>query len=413
MVREFRTGPRGVAGVGVFFISNGAVFAALLPWYPLMMERLGLSAWEFGLIVASFAIGAIASSVLPSRLIARFRAVPVAVGGTIVLAAAVALAGWSGNGFALAACIFFVGFFDAIVDVAQNVVGIEIQDKSGRSILSSMHALWSLGGVVSGAASTAAATAGIDMRFYLAVVGLVCIILIAIGGLLVGDAAMTAKTNDERDASDGEGRSRWRFVLVAALPLAVIAICGTTIEDVANNWSAIAAVQISNVPAASAGIAFSVIIGSQCLGRFSGDFLIQKRGRTWVARLGGILIVLGGLAIVTAQEPIQLLIGLAAVGYGSATLVPSALGAATHIPGVSQAAGVTLVNWIMRIGFLITSPLVGLITTATSLRWGLSILLLIGTAALVLASRLSPNENTPEPDSPDTPERDDTNSPPR
>ena len=92
MVREFRTGPRGVAGVGVFFISNGAVFAALLPWYPLMMERLGLSAWEFGLIVASFAIGAIASSVLPSRLIARFRAVPVAVGGTIVLAAAVALA---------------------------------------------------------------------------------------------------------------------------------------------------------------------------------------------------------------------------------------------------------------------------------------------------------------------------------
>ena len=80
---------------------------------------------------------------------------------------------------------------------------------------------------------------------------------------------------------------------------------------------------------------------------------------------------------------------------------------------MSQAAGVTLVNWIMRIGFLITSPLVGLITTATSLRWGLSILLLIGTAALVLASRLSPNENTPEPDSPDTPERDDTNSPPR
>lgn len=334
-----------------------------------MMVRLGLSAWEFGLIVASFAIGAIVSSVLPSRLIARFRAVPVAVGGTIVLAAVVALADWSGNGLALAACIFFVGFFDAIVDVTQNVVGIEIQDKSGRSILSSMHALWSMGGVVSGAVSTAAATASIDMRLYLAVVGLVCIILVAIGGLLVGDAAMTAKTNDERGASDGEGRSRWRFVLVAALPLTVIATCGTIIKDVANNWSAIAAVQISNVPAASVGITFSVIIGSQCLGRFSGDFLIQKRGQTWVARLGGILIVLGGLAIVTAQEPIQLLIGLAAVGYGSATLVASALGAAAHIAGVSQAAGVTLVNWIMRIGFLVTSPLVGLITTATSLRW--------------------------------------------
>lgn len=412
MVREFRTGPRGVAGVGVFFISNGAVFAGLLPWYPLMMDRLDLSASEFGLIVASFAIGAIVSSVLPSRLIARFRAVPVVVGGTIVLVAAVALAGWSVNGLALAASIFFVGFFDAIVDVAQNVVGIAIQDTSGRSILSSMHALWSLGGLVSGATSTAAATAGVDMRLYLAIVGLTCVVLVEIGGLLVGDAAMRAKTNDEPGGSDGLGQSRWRFVLVAALPLAVIAICGTTIEDVANNWSAIAGVQISNLPAASAGIAFSLIIGSQCLGRFSGDFLIQKRGRPWVARLGGILIVLGGLAIVTAQEPIQLLIGLAAVGYGSATLVPSALGAAAHIPGVSPPAGVTLVNWIMRIGFLVTSPLVGLITTATNLRWGLSILLLIGTAALVLANRLIPAEKTPEPDRPDAPEREDTNSPP-
>lgn len=412
MVREFRTGPRGVAGVGVFFVSNGAVFAALLPWYPIMVHRLHLSAWEFGLVVASFAIGAIVSSVLPSRLIARFRAVPVAVGGTVLLAAAVALSGWVGNGFALAACIFFVGFFDAIVDVAQNVVGIAIQDASGRSILSSMHALWSLGGVVSGAASTAAATAGVDMRLYLAAVGLTCVVIVATGGLLVGDGATTAKSNDEPGASGREGQSRWRFVLVAALPLAVIAICGTTIEDVANNWSAIAAVQISHVPAASAGIAFSVIMGSQCLGRFSGDVLIQRRGRTWVARLGGILIVLGGLAIVTAQEPIQLLLGLAAVGYGSATLVPSALGAAAHIPGVSPAAGVTLVNWIMRVGFLVTSPLVGLITTATNLRWGLSILPLIGVATLALASRLSSADDDPEPDRSIAPERDGASSPP-
>lgn len=392
MMREFRTSPRGVAGVGVFFVSNGAVFAALLPWYPLMVERLSLSAWEFGLIVASFAIGAIASSVLPSRLIARFRAVPVAGGGTVLLAAAVALAAWSGNGLALAACIFLVGFFDAIVDVAQNVIGIAIQDASGRSMLSSMHALWSLGGVLSGAASTAAASAGVDMRVYLAVVGLSCVVLVALGGLLVGDGTVSPKPDPVHDVSSPGAHPRWRLVLVAALPLAVIAICGTTIEDIANNWSAIAAVQISNVPAASAGIAFSAIIGSQCLGRFTGDLLIQKRGRTWVARLGGILIALGGIAVVTAQEPIQLLAGLAAIGYGSATLVPSALGAAAHIPGVSHAAGVTLVNWIMRVGFLVTSPLVGLITTATNLRWGLSVLILIGGAAVFLAGRLGLGE---------------------
>ncbi len=393
MVREFRTGARGVAGVGAFFVSNGAVFAALLPWYPLMVERLDLSPWEFGLIVASFAIGAIVSSILPARLIIRFRAVPVVVGGTVLLAAAVALAGWSRSGIVLATCIFFVGFFDAIVDVSQNVVGIAIQDTSGRSILSSMHALWSLGGVLSGAASTTAATVGVDMRIYLAIVGFACIVFVTLGGLLVGDGATTSKP-DSRGASPVERQTRWRFVLVAALPLAVIAICGTTIEDVANNWSAIAAVQISDVPSASAGIAFSVIIGSQCLGRFSGDFMIHKRGRARVAQLGGILITLGGIAIVTAQEHLQLLAGLAAVGYGSATLVPSALSAAAHIPGVTQAAGVTLVNWIMRVGFLVASPVVGLITTVSNLRWGLSTVILIGVTTFLLAGRLGPSDGT-------------------
>lgn len=174
--------------MGVFFISNGAVFAALLPWYPLMVERISLSPWEFGLIVASFAVGSITSSVLPSRLIARFRPVPVVVGSTALLAGAMAAAGWSGNGAVLAICIFFVGFFDAIADVAQNVVGVAVQDSSGRSILSSMHALWSLGGLLSGAASTAAATAGVDMRSCLALVAVACGCLVALGALLVGDS---------------------------------------------------------------------------------------------------------------------------------------------------------------------------------------------------------------------------------
>lgn len=386
MQQEFRTGFRGVAGVGAFFIGNGAVLASLLPWYPLMIERLELGAWQFGLIVASFAVGSISSTALPAPLIARFRAVPVAVVGTVVIAAAVALAGWSGSGLMLAVCIFLIGFFDAIVDIAQNLVGIAVQDGVGRPILSSMHALWSLGGVLSGVASTAAATAGLDMRIYLAVVGVICVALVAQGGLLVGDAEIAPKPNA---VPSGKHSSRWRGVLVAALPLAAIAICGTMIEDVANNWSAIAAVQLSSVPAASAGIAFSVIIGSQCVGRFSGDLLIHRYGRTRTARLGGILIALGGVVIISATAPIQLLAGLAAAGFGSATLVPSAFVAAANIPGVSQSVGLTLVNWLMRVGFLVTSPIIGVVTTAANLRWGLSLLLAIGAVIIALAGRLA------------------------
>ncbi|WP_413334689.1 MFS transporter [Brevibacterium sp. GP-SGM9] len=399
-------GLRPIAGVGIYFSSNGLVFAALLPWYPLMVERLDLSSWAFGLVVACFAFGAIASSVMPSKLIARFGANAVVVAGTILLGLAVASTAWSVNGWMMAACLFLVGFFDAIVDVAQNVVGIAVQERLSRVVLSSMHALWSLGGLLSGALATLAASAGMDMRLHLALVAVAAVLLVAVGRRLIADTASSrpirdsgdeseapqgsASDDDAGEAASGRARSK-RAILRLALPLAIVAVCGTIVEDIANNWAALAAVQFAGVAVGIAGVAFSVVIGSQCLGRFSGDILVQRFGPSRIARLGGGLIALGGLGIVTAVEPIQLLIGLAAVGYGSATLVPGALGAAAHIPGAGPAGGVTLVNWIMRIGFLGTSPLVGVLATGASLRWGLSLLIVVGAVTMIFAGRLGPS----------------------
>lgn len=405
------SGVRPIAGVGLYFGCNGLVFAALLPWYPLLVQRLGLSSWEFGLVVASFALGAIVSSVAPAHLISRFGPNAVVVAGTVLLGLSAAATAWSVNGLMMAVCLFFVGFFDAIVDVAQNVVGIGVQESQSRVILSSMHALWSLGGLVSGAAATIAAANGMDMRAYLGLIMAVSIIVIMLARRLVGDAEarirpLRSEADDGAEAGAGPGAgagdtpgarrpSSKRAVLLLALPLAVVAICGTAVEDIANNWSAIAAVEFSGVPAASAGIAFSVVIGSQCFGRFSGDFLVQRFGSGLIARLGGGLIAVGGTGVVVATEPVLLLAGLGLMGYGSATLVPGALGAAAHIPGVGRAGGVTLVNWIMRIGYLGTSPLVGLIASTGSLRWGLSLLIVIGAVTMIFAGRLE-NVGKPE-----------------
>ncbi|MDN5585299.1 MAG: MFS transporter [Brevibacterium sp.] len=406
------SGARAIAGVGLYFSCNGLVFAALLPWYPLLVERLGLSSWEFGLVVASFALGAIISSVVPAHLISRFGANAVVVGGTVLLGLSAVATAWSVNGWMMAACLFLVGFFDATVDVAQNVVGIGVQERLSRVILSSMHALWSLGGLVSGAVATTAAANGMDMRVHLALITVASIIVIMVARSLIGDAVAGTRSSrsgvdDGAEAGTGTSlgagagetaaageiagarrpRSK-RAILLMALPLAVVAICGTAVEDIANNWSALAAVEFSGVPAAASGIAFSVVIGSQCLGRFSGDFLVQRFGSSRIARLGGGFIALGGIGVVTAIEPVQLLLGLGLMGYGSATLVPGALGAAAHLPGVGRAGGVTLVNWIMRIGYLGTSPLVGVIAGLGTLRWGLSVLIVIGAVTMIFAGRL-------------------------
>lgn len=397
-------GRRATAGVGVMFASNGAVFAALLPWYPLVAERLELTPLAFGFVVAAFAAGAICSSALPAPLIARFGPARVAIAATVLLAAAVLTAALAGSAWLFAVGLFVAGFFDAITDVAQNVAGIRVQDAVRRPILSSMHALWSLGGVAGGALSTAAAAGGAGIGPTIAVAAAVGVALVTTGALLTGRVA----ANPPVPASPKDGRGpggtgaparggRFRRVAVLALPLVVIAVCGTMVEDVANNWAAMSGVELAGLPAQVAGIAFTVVIGSQCIGRFTGDLLIHRLGRATVGRVGGALIAVGGLTLVsTTGAAAQLFIGLALIGLGSATLVPSAMSAAATLPGISEGAGVTLVSWLMRVGFLATSPIVGGLTDAVGLRWALGLLVVVGATAAVLAGALGNGERRGE-----------------
>ncbi|SDH62590.1 MFS transporter [Agrococcus jejuensis] len=387
---------RPIAGSGLMFATNGAIFAALLPWYPQLADRLGLGGLQFGLVVACFALGAVVSSALPAPLIRRFGARRVAVLGTVLVALAVAAAGWSTTGVMLAACILAVGFTDAIVDVAQNVAALRVQQRAGRPILGSLHALWSLGAAGSGAISTAVAASGGDLRIHLAVTGVVCVGLVGLAGWLVGPVP---EAPVEEDAGV-HGLARWRRVAVIALPIVVIAIAGTVVEDVANNWAALSGVQLAGLDASVAGIAFTVVIASQCVGRFTGDLLIHRLGRGTVARIGGALVALGGVAIVLASEPALLMAGFVLAGYGCATLVPSAFSAAGSIPGLSEGAGVTVVSWLMRLGFLGTSPLIGGLSDAVDLRAGLAVLVVAGLVVVVLAPRLEPGAQRAVPSAP-------------
>ena len=373
---SIRSANGGVAGSRLLFASNGALYASLLPWYPTLSDELSLSPSRFGLIVACYAVGSICSSTLPPRLIARWGPVPVSVVGTVVLAVAIAAVAWSPSGAFLALALFVVGVVDAVVDVGQNVAGVRAQDAAGRSVLSSMHAMWSLGGVAAGALATASAAAGVDMRLHLAVTAVLGIAVAVVGGRWIGEQAPAPAEDTSPDGPPVPGR--WRTVAALALPLVAVALCGTVVEDVANNWAAVSGVQLAGLDLGVAGVAFTVAIGSQCIGRFTGDPLINRYGTVRVARVGGVLIAVGGVLIATAVGPLPLFLGFALAGYGTATLVPSALGAAARLPGIGQGGGVTVVSWLMRIGFLATSPVVGALADGIGLRWGLGILVASG-----------------------------------
>lgn len=370
-------------GVAMLFATNGAAFASILPWYPTLARQWQLSEVFFGLIVACFAAGSLASTVLPSVLVSRFGPIPVFTVGTVGLAVLVAGVGWSGSGLMLALFLLLFGAVDAIVDVGQNVAAMRVQLHLKVSIISSMHACWSLGSVLGGAVATAAAVNGVDIRLHLGLVAVAVIITALIGVRLIDAPPAAAEVPG---ASQRTG-PLWAVLWLAA-PVALVATAGTVVEDVANNWASLAAVELAGAEVGAAGLAFTITLAAQCIGRFSGDVLIQRFGRVAIARLGGVLLTAGGVLIVSASGWGQLAPGLLAAGFGCATLVPSAYAAAAQLPGLPEGAGVTAVSWLMRVGFLATSPVIGALATLSSLRWALGLLVVMGVLVMFCARAL-------------------------
>ena len=387
---------RGFFGTSLMFASNGALFASLLPWYPTLVKEWGLTDFQFGFIVAAMPLGSLVSSALPARIVRLRGPLFAAVGGTLIMAVLMILIGQISGGLALAALLFGFGICDATADVGQNVAGTRVEHRSGRSIISRLHAFWSLGAASGGAIATWSAISGNDIGVHLVVASAACLAMVSVGAWLVGEGAspLPEEKLDDAHADGAEAAPKWpalRAAFVAVLPLAAVAIAGTAVEDLGQNWGGLAAHQLAGLAAASAGIAYAVFLSSQTLGRFAGDALIDKFGRAQVAGAGSGLIAVGGILVVLGgalAAPVVLIGGFALAGFGCATLVPSAFAAAARVPGVSDGAGVTLVGWLMRMGFLVTSPAIGVAATGVGLQVALGLLIVLGLLALACSPAL-------------------------
>lgn len=58
------------------------------------------------------------------------------------------------------------------------------------------------------------------------------------------------------------------------------------------------------------------------------------------------------------------------------------------MPGLAHGSGVAILGWFMRLGFLFTSPVIGLIADAASLRLALLVPLAAGLLAAFLSHQI-------------------------
>jgi MFS family permease len=409
LTRPTDTARRARIGVAVLFFTNGAIFANLLPRYPEVMQNLDLSNAAFGLAVAAFPLGALLAGLSAGTLVRRFRSSRVAVVATFLTAVGILVGGAGQSWAVLAAGLFLAGAMDSITDVAQNSHGLRVQRLYGRSILNSFHAVWSIGAVVGGLLGAGAAQLGIPITLHLLASLVLFTVLAAVAYRLLLPGAEPAEVEAAPVAAPASRRAGFatsltKYGVLAAL--VIIASAGAIVEDSGASWSAIYLSGSLGASAFLAGTGFVALQGMQFVGRIFGDGLVDRFGQRAVARTGGVVVFVGMGVALAFPTIAGTIVGFGLAGLGVSTLIPAAMQAADELPGFRAGTGLTIVSWLLRVGFLVSPPIVGAIADSSALRFGLLIVpvagLLVVVFAGVLAGRRPPTDIRSTADDPET-----------
>jgi MFS family permease len=370
---------RARVAVSALFFTNGAVFANLLPRYPEIKSDLALTNAVYGAVAAAFPAGALVAGLAAGVVIRRLGSARAAVGSTVLLAVLLVVAGYAGDPAVLAVALFLGGACDAVTDVAQNAHGLRVQQRYGRSIINSLHAVWAAGAILGGLMGAGAIALHIDRGTHLAISAALfaAVALTAYPFLLPGPDRVEDGTRETGTASRAGPAV---YAVLAAL--IAMAIAGAVIEDAGSTWATLYMRDGVGAPGAVAVLGYVALMGAMFIGRLTGDRLVDRFGERAVTLSGGLVIAAGmGAALAFPSVP-GTIAGFAAVGLGVATLVPAAMHGADRLPGLRPGNGLTAVAWLMRIGFVGSPPVVGLIADAAGLRAGL---LLVPAAGLLVA----------------------------
>ncbi|MER6099775.1 MFS transporter [Streptomyces sp. NPDC001728] len=356
--------------VAAVFCVHGAVtgsFATRIPW---IQEHAGVSAGQLGLALAFPALGASLAMPLAGAVSHRFGARTALRGLLALWTLALTLPSLAPNIWGLCGALFVYGATAGMSDVAMNALGVETENRLGRSIMSSLHGMWSAGALIGSAAGTVAAHLGGDARVHHLIAALVLTAL----GLLFCQGVL-----DIHSTPDEEPPPRFSLPPKSALIIGAVGFCAVFAEGASLDWSAVYLRDELGGSAGAAAASTTAFALTMTVARLAGDRVVDRFGAARTVRVGGVVATLGGVMVVLAPHAAVAMAGFGLIGLGVAVVVPLAFAAAGRSgPNPSQAiAGVATITYTSG---LIAPSAIGGIADATSLvlSFGLVTLLTLG-----------------------------------
>ncbi|MFI1730152.1 MFS transporter [Streptomyces acidicola] len=384
-----REGPATRAGgperariaLSVVFFVNGALFGNWVLRIPAVKDHVDAGTGPLGLALLGIAVGALLSKQVSGQLVARYGSRPVTVLGITLSCLALMLPALAGNIVALGLALIGFGAAMGIVDVAMNAHGVAVQDRMGRPVLSSLHGVYSIGGLLGALTGGAAEARGLSPLVHFALVAAV------LGGAALAVSPwLLPASSDVAPRAAAEGG--WaKLPAERRLPLVLlgfVGLCGMAGEGAVGDWGAIYLRDDLGTSAEFAAVGYSAYSVAMAAGRLLGDRFLARWGDvrvvTWAVTFAGCGFAVGLLA----GHPAAAVCGFAALGTGLSVVVPAVFSMAGRMGGPATGPAITVVSSIAGTGFLAGPPLIGFLAELTGLPTALGVVSVLALGAAVL-----------------------------
>jgi predicted MFS family arabinose efflux permease len=360
---------RARVATGVVFAVHGAVtgsFAARVPW---VASHVGVGVGGLAIALLMPGIGAMLAMPASGRLVHRHNLRSLTRILILVWCGALVLPALPTSLVLLCGVLVLYGAAAGLADVAMNAHAVEIEQRYGRPVMSSMHGCWSVGGLAGSAAAAVAVRVTPDARPHF---------LVAAATLALISVLATAWLLPHRSEPEMDAPPAFALPSRTVLLIGLIGLCAVFAEQAGLDWSAVYVHTVLGHPASTAALTVATFSVSMAAARFAGDPVVRRIGPVATVRLAGLCAAVGALIVVLTRNIVTVVGGFALIGIGIAVVVPLVFAAAGRIgphparsiagvAGIAYGSGLLapgVIGGIARLASLTTSYVLVILLTA-------------------------------------------------
>ncbi|WP_244826688.1 MULTISPECIES: MFS transporter [unclassified Caballeronia] len=351
--------------MAVFFIA-GMMYASWGVHVPTVRDKFALSPGMLSFALFAVAGGSIFAMLTAGPWIARAgtRMACMAGGLTMMCCGALILvvpAFWM-----LLIVLAFFGFGMATLDVAMNAEASAVEEALERPIMSSLHGMFSVGGMAGAAVGGALLAHGLAPAAHLALVSGVSLIV-----LLVSMPYVLPHVAHHDEHAKSSSSNRWRSGALWALGgMALVALIA---EGAMYDWATVYMRDVVLATPSVASAAYAAFSGGMAAGRFGGDAVRARFGAPQLIFGSAGLAFIGMVMALVVPNAVVTLTGFTLMGLGLANMMPVLFAAAARVEGVTAAEGLAQVAGLAYFGLLLGPVLIGGVAQISTLPIGLCV----------------------------------------